>query len=487
MVAHCMALLRQSTNRCFAGINHARERAMSPPMVGPNVTVQRPSTSTPGSQQPRTRFPGTAANPFEQKTQNTVHNSENPSPGARPGGRSPMPADSRAAKAYTPTPPPFEPRQEQDRSTPNHFTSQAPQTQVRDAPPVVTDAPTPLNNRNPRTMPEDPRVTAFRQAAYNAPMPQPQPQPQSTVHDVVTDPTAQRRQPEMQQTNRGNALNIPLMPSPDIRPPSDDAIPEPQQQRMRYRNPDESAPSMPQLFIPERRSPISQAYTPPPPQPEPERQPRRDRSRSQSQPRTAPQLDGDATPRVGTPTEPKKSVSFNPKPEYSEAPAPVAARDRPAGGSEADPPEASRTRRDDPQRPRNRDRRGYDAGDDFSDDTPHEDRRRRSQDRDKDRPSQSSRRERSNTQSLDRDSGRDQHRASKRSNTGTGSSSRGKRRDKDWDESPDSDSTVDLPARFDERGKPRNPEEDLIADSLDKILGGLFGGGSGSGSSKKRL
>lgn len=491
---------------------------MSPPIVGPNVTVQRPSVSTPV--QPRNKFPGDPTNPFTHTPQpDTGNSSGTASPGTRPGDTPPVRSTSRAANAYTPMSQPT-PRPERERSTSNQPSrQQTPQTQER-AMPVVTDAPTPVQNRRPQEQAEDPRITAFRQAAYAAPPPQNQPPPQQTSNPVpnqgenirsssptvyapqpyapgsrlpqppTSNPgpsTYQQRQPEMKQTG---GFAKPFMPSPDIRPPSDDSLPRP------FPSPyfgNDNAPSMPALAIPQQ--PSNTTYIPPQ-----NEQPRRERDRSVSVPRTAPPPEPAAPiPMPASDARPttlsrKKSVSFNPELDFSDAPTPVP---RAHESSDAESPDHVRQRRHDRDRERDRDRprrrhdRDYDAGDDFSDDTPFEDHRRRSSqsDRDKDRGQrQSSRRERSNTQSLDRESGRDRDRDRESKSNGNASSRKKERnRNGDRDVSPTgSDETVDLPERFDDRGRPksggegkRSSEQDLIAESLDQILGGLFGGSSG--------
>ena len=432
--------------------------AASPPVTVPNVTVQRPSTDTPGVQEARTHFPGSTTNPFNQPSQHIVHNAV---AGSAPNFGNISQDDrlltsprSRAAQTYTP---PFQQnlRPARDRSTSAHVT-----TQPHDVS-VVTDAVSPVPMHQ-RPSPEDPRATMFRNAAYNAPSPS----------------NGSTKQPEMQQTNRGNT---PFMPSPDIRPPSDDTINMPQQPR-KFVSPSDSGPSMPNLFIPSTYAPPTE-----------ERQ-ARDRSESDSGLNSSTAASGQ--------DQPKKSVKFNPKPEFSDAPS-TTKRDRRMSDSDIDSPEAQRRRRHERERERDLDRdrnshhrserHEYDAGDDFSDDTPFEDHRRRSRDRgersDKDRDRgnrHGSRRERSNTQSLDRDSGSARDRAldPKRSNTLSGSNSRKSRR---RDGSPDSDATVDLPPRFDEKGRrrdrshgddERSPEQDILAEKLDEILGGLWGGGS---------
>lgn len=546
---------------------------MSPPVVGPNVTVQRPSVSTPVNQ-PRNKFPGSASNPFMQPSHfdsasRTGNNSGDASPGARPGesSRSPAPSSSRAAQTYTP--PPAAGANQQRVTSPSNQSTPQPNfpSQNRDIP-VVTDNPSPTPNQTRSPIPEDPRVTAFRQAAYNAPTPQPQSQPMprsdptgsgisspipnqqppaqaqnprvAAMRNAAADasspspspsaspspfwnsdslpreqtptptPQSQTVQPEMKQTNRGNTpIMAPFMPPPDIRPPSDESfrIPTPDQRRA-FINQNDSAPSMPSLVIPERSNQNVSPYPPGPEQPQPER---RERDRSQSIPRSVPGPSNGVESMSGrsSPTSQlshRKSVSFAAKPEYSEAPPPVSRHhDSAISDSDAEAHNSSRRKRHERERDRDhhrhshdRDRHAYDAGDDFSDDTPSDDRKRRShernRDQDRDRGSRhSSRRERSNTQSLDRESGsaRDNDRDPKRSNTISSSSS--SRHHRDRDPSPTgSDDTVDLPDRFDNRGrrKPgsygggsRSTEQDVIADSLDQILGGLFGT---SGHSKKR-
>lgn len=513
---------------------------MSPPMVGPNVTLQRPSVSTPV--QPRNKFPGDASNPFQPSGHvvdpETGHSSSTASPGTQPGERSPVRSTSRAANAYTPAS--HFVRQDRDRSTSQQPSGQTNSQGQDRSIPVVTDAPTPVQNRRPQDLTEDPRVTAFRQAAYAAPSPKqpnfdsgnnrgvesssptiiaptasrvatskpysPQPRPNSSSAGP-----AQPRQPEMKQTG---GFAKPFMPSPDIRPPSDDYLPQNYQPSPFYAR--DSAPSMPALNFPEQSRPSSSTYVPPmEEQPEPRRERDRSRSRSQSVPR---QRSSPANvPSASAPFEPpaqkasrpstllrKKSVTFNPELDFSDAPTPAPERGR---ENDSESPDVARHRRHERERDSERDRdrrrreRDYDAGDDFSDDTPFEDHRRRGsqserdRDRERDRGARhSSRRERSDTQSLDRDSEsvRDKDRDPKRSSTissGSNSSRRNKDRNRDRDVSPaGSDETVDMPDRFDERGrrKPgadgngdRSPEQDLIAESLDQILGGLglFGGG----------
>lgn len=442
---------------------------------------QQPPMGTPEVHESRNRYPENTANPLNGPWPHTFHDvATGPTPGPSnisPGDRGHAQQSSRAARTYTP-PLHEPPRAARDRST---------SSQVSPRPldvPVVADGPSPAPIQQ-RSRPEDSRMTAFRNAAYNAPPPS-----QSTA-----------RQPEMQQTNKRNS---PFMPSPDIRPPSDDTIQLPQQQRT-FMGPNESGPSMPNLSIPS-------TYVPP-------IEERRTRDRSQSQSRHA---SGVATPKPTTPVQdlPKKSVSFNPRPEFSDATPSTTTRDQPVADSDLDTPDVQRRRRHEREQERNRDwdrgrqdreRHGYDAGDDFSDDTPLEDHRRRSHDRgdrsdrdrdkDKDRGTRhSSRRERSDTQSLDRDAGSARDQGPKRSNTLGGGSSSSSRKSRRRDDSPGSDTTIDLPPRFDEKGRRRDdraqdrdrerdpertPEQDDLAGKLDNILGGLFGGG-GSGSSKRR-
>lgn len=537
---------------------------MSPPLQGPNITIQRPSISTP-VHQPKNKFPGNPTNPFIQSARGDWENrggnsSGDASPGARPGeaSRSPAPPNSRAAQSYTPPPQPTPqpmPFNEPERSLSAQSNPQANDQQQNREIPVVSDTPSPAPNQSRNVIPEDPRVTVFRQAAYAAPTPTHQspfqardesvgtgirnpspvqppnaqvpnprvtamknaayaapsssPRPQEGEVDRTPTPTPQNQssQPEMQQTNRrGTSFVPPFMPSPDIRPPSDDSLPTPMTaQRIAYTNQNDSASSMPIMFIPEEPSPNLHPHAPPTSQPQPER---RERDRSQSVPRSGPipATESELTSKPGSPVSQlshRKSVSFAAKPEYSEAPPPAPRhRDQPSYDSDPENADSSRRRRherdgerdrDQHRHKRDRERRGYDAGDDLSDDTPSDDRRRRSHDREGRGPRHSSRRERSNTQSLDREQDRDRYRDPKRSNTMGGSSSSSSRRHRD--PSPTgSDETVDLPDRFDDRGrrKPgsygegaRSKDQDLIADSLDQILGGLFGGSSSSHSKKR--
>ncbi|KAK5101378.1 hypothetical protein LTS08_004985 [Lithohypha guttulata] len=496
------------------GLN--REIATTPPVIGPNIAMPRPLNSTSANQQSTSGNPASVNEPYQQPKYGEPNNSSTPFPGPRPAERLPERSASRAAKAYTPTPPLVP--QDTARRQPSPLASVQAETI-----PVITDRPSPLPSQQ-RQLPEDPRVTAFRQAAYNAPPPSQQravdpaaAQPDMTAHDRVTKPQPQNKQPEMQQTNRGVSPFI-SMPSPDIRPPSDEYIPIPQPQQAHFDNPyqSQSVPSMPNLFVPEpiAQTTKPQTYTASTREP---RQERRTRSRSQSQPRsvtntTAP---GTATTsRTATP-EPKKSVSFAPQVEFSDAPVvPPASssRDRPYADSENNPDTTRPRRHDrDPLQPsttsngnrRTRDKngRGYDAGDDLSDDTPFEDHRRRTHnDRDRSRDTggggdrgvrHSSRRERRPQSPPDRDTTDPNKRSNTMSGSGSSGSSSKQKRRSTRDNSPDSDATVDLPERFDERGKrkpgsydlgTRSPEEELIAQGLDKILGGLFkGSGSGSG------
>lgn len=488
--------------------------AMTPPHEGPAVTVQRPSVSTPIAPQPQNRFPNPAANPFRQNMQSRELNSSGtPSPGDRTPTRTPT--NSRAAKAYTPTPPLIPRENPMAQPAPLHS------AQVMHTP-VVNDAPTPLNqNRQPV---EHPAARAFREAAYNTER-QSQTravdpaaaQPDKTAHDRVTTTPAPTKQPEMQQTNRRASPFI-KMQSPDPRPPSDESIPIPTQP-IHFTDRYQSGPSMPSLQIlesmaqtnmppnynlPQANSP--QSYVPP----TQERPRRGDRPRSQSQPRAAPPdaipAAPETTSRSTTPV-PKKSVAFGPV-EFSEAPKP---QDR--AYSDEESPEASRRRHDRDQDNSSRSRskrerdKSYEAGDDFSDDTPMEDHRRRDRDRDRDRDRgnrSSSRRERrpqsldngAGPSSRDRDKDKDKQRDPKRSNTvssrsgSSRSGDKGKERGKSRDESPGSDETEDLPERFDEKGRPkqRTPDEDAIASGLDKIFDMLVTNPTGrkSSSSKRR-
>lgn len=191
--------------------------------------------------------------------------------------------------------------------------------------------------------------------------------------------------------------------------------------------------------------PSSSAYVPPnersvsPPQV-------RDRSASQPPPSSAP----------------RKSVQFAEKPEVSEL--------APTESEASEPYHHHRHHRD-------RTARGYEAGDD-TDSTPDDTRRRSQRDRD-----------RGNDRSLDPESPsngddgrrRRHHRRrsadpSSRSSTsrgdfGSGSSSRG---DPNRAVSPaDSDATVELPARFDDKGKKKAESgDDPMADRIDEILQG---------------
>lgn len=482
---------------------------MSPPTVGPVVTLQRPSVSTPTIQQPRNNFPGNAENPFARKP-----SPENPGRGegrgialgeVSPGyGGTPQPPEasklpsrslSRAAQAYTPV--------SHNVSAPAQDHAMRLPTPQPNNIPTVTDQPTPLaSNANADSSRE-------RDISKTTPRFVPQPHapaepsgiPQSEIRassDIARVPQSagqpegrqpeQGRKPEMVQNNASRSFVTPFMPSPDIRPPSDESLPERPYDPFRdFISQKDDLPSMPNLIIP------SSEHSKPNAGPTEERAPR---------PRS-PSASGTVTPRPPSPTPAnshKRSVSFNPRLDFNEAPRNI---DRHVSDSDGESPSTARHGRREREREtdrdrdrgrdrdhyrdrdRDRDRRGYDGGDDFSEDTPFEDRRRRSYDRGaKDRERRSSRRERTNTQSLDREQDRERHARPRRANTMGGGSSRHHRRDRDG--SPGSDETIDLPERFDERGrqKPgsyggrgeRSPEQDL-AESIDQILGGLFGKG----------
>lgn len=508
------------------GLN--RERIISPPMVGPEVTLQRPSVSTPV--QPRNKFPGNASNPFAQQASPDAGERRGIDSGeASPGHRgTPQPPEesqpgrtfSRAAQRYTPqsqpTPQPREVSRSND-TTPRPFDREVP---------IMTDQPAPLANeansggqsRNVPANNEQPNTAAAMSHAEaearsrNLPAPTAIPPhmqsadsrstaraPASPVSSTDAQSTL-RTSPEPMETSQsappqdryktdqrgpGRSFATPFMESPDMRPPSDDSLPD----RSSGRSPgfitrEDNAPSMPNLFIP----------TQSPDQIDLKSKQAEDRP---ARPRT-PSPDEDSAPRERPPSPTpvnsrKRSVSFNPRLDFNEAPK---NRSHPVSDSEDDDPEVARRKRRERERERdrgrdrdhherNRDkhRRGYDGGDDFSDDTPFEDHRRRSRDNDRDR--RSSRRERIDTQSLDRDQDRDgdhdRHDRPKRSNTMGGSSSSGSHHHhrRDRDRSPGSDETVDLPDRFDDKGRRKNDktsDQDLIAQSLDQILGGLFGG-----------
>lgn len=517
--------MQLDTNILFTGLN--RERIISPPMVGPEVTLQRPSVSTPANQ-PKNSFPGSTNNPFAEhsNSQDTGNNRVIDSGEASPGYRgTPQPTEalrpgrtlSRAAQAYTPisqaTPQPVDtPSSGQPTPRPND-------NEI----PTVNDQPTPLaNDPRARPQPEDASIagnqpspsTAMSQAeaearSRNLPAPTaipphmqkaapkpvrqlqaspetmsiPQanarasPQPMRIPQSVPRPESATRRQsiqPEMAQKSSTRGFATPFMPSPDMRPPSDDSLPErPYGQVSDYPAENANAPSMPNLYIPSTEPTGFDAK-------KAEDRPARPRTPSSDE-------DAPTKPRQPSPTpvnSRKRSVSFNPRLDFNEAPKHRTPHD---SDTEEDSPDTARRKRRERERGRDRDhhernrdkhRRGYDAGDDFSDDTPFEDHRRRSRDNG-DRDRRSSRRERSDTQSLDRDQDRDRNRHDrpKRSNTMGGGNSSSHHR-KDRDRSPDSDDTEVLPDRFDERGRKkadRSSDQDILAQSLDQILGGIFG------------
>ena len=334
---------------------------------------------------------------------------------------------------------------------------------------MVTDSPSPLPRRP--TVAEDPRVTAFRNAAYAAPR-----------HD--DEEINGTKAPEMRQMNK---ISVPFMPSPDARPPSDTSLPL-TINHLSTMNDHPENPSMPALSLPDLSGTAdNQLFD----------RGRRERSHSKSATRRNSD-DSIDTLRASSPSrnQSKKSVSFAAKPEFNEV---SNQRDESEPQSTRDRPREDDSRHSSSGRSRERDRdrdrqhghhshrdHQYDAGDDFSDDTPMEDHRRRSQDRrERERGSRhSSRRERSDTQSLDREKERDKYRDPKRSKTLGSTEDDRARGDRRRDESPASDSTVELPDRFDRQGRQvsgRSRDEDVLAEKLDTILGGLFGG-----SSKKR-
>lgn len=515
---------------------------MSPPLVGPDITLQRPSVSTPSIPEPRNKFPGSTENPFTQQSSSREPDTSRArgidSGEASPGYRgTPQPTEgsrpgrtlSRAAQAYTPlsqsTPQPIEtPRSTQPTPRPN------------DIPPVTEQPSSPFRNSRtrspsrepPGTFPQPSPSEAMSQAESEArsrnmqaptaipshmqkPIPRSVPQSQASPEpmsiprtDFRASPEPMRipqsiqpngstkqnqpRRPEMAQRDSSRSFVAPFMPSPDMRPPSDDSLPERPYGQLREYAQQDNAPSMPDLVIPSHEH-TGTSVKPP------DDRPTRPRS---------PSVGDAANPRARRPSPTpanshKRSVSFNPRLDFNEAPK----NRHDVSESDNDSPDTSRRKRHDKERERNRDRdrdhhshrdkerRGYEAGDDFSDDTPFEDHRRRSRDNgDKDRERRSSRRERSSTQSLDRDQDRDRDRNDdrrekpKRSSTMSGGSHHHRR---GRDESPGSDDTEYLPERFDDRGrqKPgsygkkgdRSPDQDLLAQSLDQILGGIFGKG----------
>ena len=155
---------------------------------------------------------------------------------------------------------------------------------------------------------------------------------------------------------------------------------------------------------------------------------------------------------------PRKSVQFAEKPEVSEA-APVAVE------PDATAPEDRRHRHH-----RDRTARGYEAGDD-TDSTP-DDMRRRSQ-KDRDRGSERSRDPEAATAGEDGKKRRHHHRRRSadpsRSDAGPSTSV-----DRDRALSPaESDATVELPSRFDDKGRRRTEVgDDQVADRIDEILQG---------------
>lgn len=344
--------------------------------------------------------------------------------------------------------------------------------------PAPTAIPPHMQNpgqRPGRQSQNSPEPTTAREASSRA-SPESMTIPHS-AHQEATMPRSQSTGTVVGQQAPNRSFATPLMESPDMRPPSDDYLPDQSYgQTPLYSPQNENAPSMPNLTIP---SPDQTGLS------------NNKADDRPARPRT-PSSDENTTPRPRQPSPTpvnshKRSVSFNPRLDFNEAP-----KNRTQHNSDSEDDSsniASRKRRDrerdrdkgrdrDPQeKSRDKHRRGYDAGDDFSDDTPLEDHRRRSRDNDRDR--KSSRRERTDTQSLDRDQDRDrdQDDRPKRSSTmGGSSSSHHSRRGRDRDS--DSDSIEDLPPRFDERGRKKSAtsDQELLAQSLDQILGGLLGG-----------
>lgn len=320
-----------------------------------------------------------------------------------------------------------------------------------------------------------------------------------------------------QEVQRDPRNRTPSMSPPDPRPPSvPSPIPPPVQF---FSTPSfDSVPSMPNLTIPpvEPRSayiPPSeegpQYRTPPPETRQPEMRQRDVSPRSQAplydetpvvaspleMPQVAPEAAHDAAPEAAPETDQeaheRKHVSFAAAPEFQEAP-------KPNQDSTSDPRSHSHSHSHSSRSSHNRDRdrdedhsrrsnrrprdRHYDAGDDFSDDTPQEDHRRRS--RGGSRDDYNNRDRRRSDRDRDRDSGASSTRRS-------------------GHHSPGSDDTEELPARFDEHGRRKNQSQsvqDDIAGKLDEILGsggsskllgdvfgGIFGSQDGSGrSSPKR-
>ena len=155
------------------------------------------------------------------------------------------------------------------------------------------------------------------------------------------------------------------------------------------------------------------------------------------------------------PTGPRKSVAFAEKPEVSVA-----------GESEASPPE-----QDGHRSHRDRNSRGYEAGDD-TDSTP-DDMRRRSQ-----RSGDGGSRNLDPATANGDDGRRRRHHHRRRSADPSSSraepgSSLGVSKENRPTSPADSEATVDLPARFDEKGhKKAEAGDDPVADRIDEILQG---------------
>ena len=484
-------------------------------ITAPVINVQRPSTSTEDSRS-GSNFPGSNPNPFhpQSQEQHTTPFPGVPSPRYEPGSRTRD--TSTAADVSTPLP--------NEHVLVHDIVTRSPSGQSIGRPQgsVPLAQPTPQNPYLQQTYNVASPTTNGRSsaAARYTPVNQPTPRLPTTANNTIRGDRAPRersvtptrstqatfedpratafQQPEMTQTNRDR---IPFMPSPDIRPPSNDSLPRRSIHDM-YPMKNSNTPSMPNLTIPQpftQRPPQTQqsasSYVPPTEQVFVSADQRQPRSRSPG------------TPAASTTPTNEKRVSFAPKPEFSEAPkipnvepddadlARHRQRERPS--ERANEKDGDRDR-DRDRRQHDGGRRDYDAGDDFSDDTPFEYKRRKSHDRgggERDRDGgqrkRSSRRERTDAQSPDReaDSNRDRDRNRDDEKSTPRTSSRRKR-----DGSPSSDTTVDLPERFNSQGRKKQgnsksgqaSEQDTLTESIGKLLGGkglgdvlgnLLGGG----------
>lgn len=426
--------------------------------------------------------PGSHGPPFPNTTYTPDHSMPGPSYGPQeyhPPPPPPPPAGTVPNTGpYTPGPDPY--TQSQNRYTPRYGAADvSPLSAVHDQHPAavdgmfgsinrpevsmssVTNVDAGVNRRSPdlhapvADAPSSSAAKAYTPSTYDPATDNPLASSPSAADrgDARSEPRPgpnERSQDVRPDTKRDD---LPYMPSPDLRPPSDNMIPSsPNVHAHRTATSRNDVPSMPNLFVP------SPAH--------------------EERPRSS--LSDTRVSAVLAPEEPRKSVSFNPQNEYQEAPT---GRARAYSDPEVSNPDLSRPSQ-----------RKHEPGERSRLDD-HERHRHEKPDTEFDTERDRDRRNRERT---------DQGRERAASHSGISNSSRHRQ-----DRSPasdDSGETIDLPARFDDRGNRksnsngRTADQDLIADKIDELLGGksagvgklfssLLGGGSDSnsyGNSSKR-